>query len=387
MSEVAKDEVAAPEIVSSEEVVPEVAPDLRQRNTKTEDSEEQVNTKTPDALEAEAKDEKVRTKKENQEILSDALIEKLPVSVQKYARMVFPILLNIGHLLNILGPYAIMAYEKAKEVYVKLEPYHPFLLLEMFSGLVLIFFGGFFALTIAAVEAFRIAGWSEFVVAAKEIRKNYHQFIEANVKDDEEDLDGDGISDSLQISKTQLVTRKMKLFMLNTDPEELSDALTCLYTGFLGVLAALRLQFARTIALGATIGQVLEKPANKYATPLLKKMFPEEYHSWITVGTRYVTRTIGCSVAWFLQRIISAVHAAIRGSTLFCNGFAAWMKKHGHNSLAEGYFDEVFAGVCCLFGLYFQLTSFFLLPWYMSLLLFPLVALEFSLTLILSWSA
>lgn len=40
------------------------------------------------------------------------------------------------------------------------------------------------------------------------------------------------------------------------DPAQLQEAAGGLYVGFLAVVAALRLQFARAVALGASIGDI-----------------------------------------------------------------------------------------------------------------------------------
>jgi len=194
-----------------------------------------------------------------------------------------------------------------------------------------------------------------------------------NTEDNEKDEDNDGIADVLQIDKAHLITRKIQVFMLNTNPEEISNALGSLYTGLLGVIAALKIQFARTIALGATIGECLETPAKKYLTPVLFKMTPREYHNWVTVGVTYITRSIGVSIAWFLQRVISSVHAAIKGGTMFTAAFAEFTGKYGYTTLSEGYFDEIFAVIAAFVGLYLQLSNMFVLPWYLNLLLLPLV--------------
>jgi hypothetical protein len=55
----------------------------------------------------------------------------------------------------------------------------------------------------------------------------------------------------------QLVWRKVDVGLRAVEPAQLQEALGGLYMGFLAVVAALRLQFARAIALGASIGDII----------------------------------------------------------------------------------------------------------------------------------
>ena len=109
-----------------------------------------------------------------------------------------------------------------------------------------------------------------------------------------------------QISKQELAARKMYLYLKCSDPEVLSEATQSLYTGkgyafpylparvgeaysmrdlvFVCVVATLRLRFARAISLGASIGDVLLKPVQKFVLPKVKPLIDEDIHKWL----RYV---------------------------------------------------------------------------------------------------
>jgi hypothetical protein len=82
-----------------------------------------------------------------------------------------------------------------------------------------------------------------------------------------------------QISKKALMSRKITLFMKSVNPVELSMALSGVYAGLVAVVAALQLEFARTVAFGATIGEVLAEPIVKCSRPGLKKVVPEVHPS------------------------------------------------------------------------------------------------------------
>jgi hypothetical protein len=58
--------------------------------------------------------------------------------------------------------------------------------------LALAFFGGYFAVTIAAIEAAKMCGWETTMAALRDLHDNYNLALEAHYKDDQEDLDNDG---------------------------------------------------------------------------------------------------------------------------------------------------------------------------------------------------
>lgn len=339
------------------------------------------------------KGKEVRSLDENKKIMAKNLIQQMPswvpdnvkTNLDKLFDFVWPVFLAMCKLVDILSPLVPIVTENAKKFWTFLQPYQPMLMAPMLCGLVFIFFGGYFVLTISAFEAFRLSGWDSFCSACTTLYANYEAFKKKSEEDDKEDLDGDGIADVLQIEQKTLITRKVGVFMRSTDPVIMSQALTSIYTGFVGVVATLKIQFAKTITLGATIGECIHGPIDSILEPILYKVVPADYHKWVEVGGDYVCRSVGCSIAWFFQRIISALHAAIRGSYMFTEAFADFTKFHGYTTLSEGFWDEIFAIICSLFGLYLQITSMFMMPWILTFLLMPIVTLEWFLQLSLSF--
>jgi hypothetical protein len=58
--------------------------------------------------------------------------------------------------------------------------------------LALAFFGGYFAVTMAAIEAAKMCGWETTIAALHDLHDNYNLALEAHYKDNQEDLDNDG---------------------------------------------------------------------------------------------------------------------------------------------------------------------------------------------------
>ncbi|KAJ1467634.1 hypothetical protein T484DRAFT_1858135, partial [Baffinella frigidus] len=74
-----------------------------------------------------------------------------------------------------------------------------------------------------------------------------------------------------------------------------------------GVLATLKLQFARTVAIAVSISDNLRKPAGILLTPALAAAMPIEYQHWISPSINLVCKMLAMTVAWMLTRIIAAV--------------------------------------------------------------------------------
>lgn len=64
--------------------------------------------------------------------------------------------------------------------------------------------------------------------------------------------------------------------------------------------------------------------------PALHHLVPAEYHKWTPLVRRYVARSIGVSVAWWLYRLIAALHSALRGADLVVKGGLGYAVRHGY---------------------------------------------------------
>ncbi len=114
----------------------------------------------------------------------------------------------------------------------------------------LCFFGGYFATLTAAVEAYRITGWERTRDALCVIARNVEAAQRANMKDDELDEDGNGIPDTQEISRRELVVRKIGVVAKAINPDQMTEALNAVYMGFVAVVATLRVHFAACVSLG-----------------------------------------------------------------------------------------------------------------------------------------
>jgi len=302
------------------------------------------------------------------------LSEKVPEKARPYVQKAAPILAKLMVFCIIATPYVLKAVKKIDEVMHKL-PLHLF---RALIGLVICFFGGVFPLTIAAVEAWKACGGDEAVKAIKELRHEFTRCQEAFDKDDQVDADGDGVADVNQITGKELMERKLKIALKVVKPETVSTQVTLLYTGWIGVVATLKIQFAKTIALGAAIGQRLYEPTQKYLEPTLLAMCPEEYVQWVPYIVKWGCKAIAVYIAWWIQRIISAFHSAIRGGLMCGKELVIFANDKGWIQATEDetYLDEIVGWGLAAFGFMTQMMLGFSVPFPLSLFMWPLYMVE-----------
>ena len=192
-----------------------------------------------------------------------------------------------------------------RKLYHRLEKYNPEAVFQMFTGFILIFFGGFFVVTVALIEAFKQGGSDTMFENLATLQEEIKAVKEANEDDDMLDEDGDGIPDVKQITKDQLAKRKLRVALNAMDPLVVQAALANLWTATLSACATVKLQFARTIALGVSIGNYINRPVMRYIVPLLEAFTDKTYHKWYPTLFSYICRSIGASIAFQIQRILS----------------------------------------------------------------------------------
>jgi hypothetical protein len=181
---------------------------------------------------------------------------------------------------------------------------------------------GYFPMLIATVEAFRTIGYDRTKASLIELYKSYRIAREASEKDDTLDENNDGVADVNQISKSQLISRKIRVVLTAVDPSMVNEALAGVSSGLMAVLATLKLQFAQTAVLASAIGDVFSKAFDKVLHEPLLVVVPSTYHKWIPVGLKWLSRTLAMSAAYTAQRVISAFHSALRGAQVVARAVA-----------------------------------------------------------------
>jgi len=304
-----------------------------------------------------------------------------------------PYMAMLLQALNFIYPYLVMAYEGVMKFYEAAKPYHIDSLGPAFFGFFLAFFGGHFVVLIATVEAFRTCGWDRMKQHLSVMYKDIMKVKAASAEDDKKDEDHDGIADVKQIGSQDLVMRKFDLFLTECDPEALSMAISGLNSGFIAVLAVLRVKFAKAVTLGATIGEAMANNIEPFLVPSLEDLLETKYHKWIRPAIQYTCKSIGISIAFFIQRILSAFHSSIRGGQIFTQGILEYaikvpqlkkyLDKDGDNKPDIMPGSKPFlaiSAVVAILGFTSQMTVGFSLFFPLNIILFPFSILEYLMT-------
>lgn len=302
------------------------------------------------------------------------LSDKAPEKVRPYILKAAPIVGMAAVYIRIAIPHIVKFYSMCAEQFAKL----PMGLMRAVLGFCMCFFGGVFPGTIAAYEAWSMCGGKEAVASVKVIWGQFEKVLEANKKDGEEDKDGDGKPDVDQLDPKELVIHKTKLILQNVDPAEVSKQLGLLYTGWIGVLATLKIQFARTITLGVAIGDKLYGPTEHFIQPILIKLVEEEYRQWVPVVLKWICKAVAVSIAWWIQRVISAFHSCIRGGLMFGRELVHYMHEKGYVKfdIDDTFIDEGIGWGIAVVGFFAQLYFGFGVPFPLNLFFLPLNFVE-----------
>jgi hypothetical protein len=180
-------------------------------------------------------------------------------------------------------------------------------------GLLLMTFGGTFAATIAAVEAFRQIAWRDTKVNMAVLYKQY-EIAEAAAKKDDDEHPREGEDTDAAVRRRAMVVFKA------VDPDLISKAASAIWAGLFAVVCALRVKFAHAVSLGVAIGDMTTGVVHRHGEPILKELVGPSLHKWVPVISRWLCRSFSVMLAWFLQRIIITFHSALRGSTMFVDG-------------------------------------------------------------------
>jgi len=302
------------------------------------------------------------------------------IDFQEMSEKFGPIFLMITEVLLKLDDVVLFAYQKGLEFWEFLSPYHPEELVPAVVGILLVFFGGTFAVLIQAIEAARLFGFNKTMQSLRVLFRQLAIARDAYERDNKVDEDKDGVADVKQIDTKQLAIRKMTLFLRTVDPQELATALEGLTQAWLAIIGTLRIKFAQAITLGSSIGNAL----HKYLSPLIIKtvghLVPKDYKRWFPIVLQYTFRYIGVSLAFYIVRIVSAVFMGMKGAELFIVGTTNYLVRHSY--LSGDYIDTgswmvsaAFTALA-LFGAYWQISSNFSLPFPLNILLLPLSILE-----------
>lgn len=316
----------------------------------------------------------------------NALTEKAPQKMQPYLELATPHLVTVC----VMGEYVLpRIVDLFGRVYDVLESLPEDILIAI-VGVAICFFGGVFPATIAAFEAWHRCGGQEAWQHVKKLWREGRKVKLAHRQDTkqlEEELQK--VDDKTKgIDTAALVKRKAYVALKAMDPATLNESIVHLYLGWVGVLAVLKIQFAKVVTLGDAIAAKLYHLVSRIE-PKLVEVCPDDLEKWIPIVVRAGCTFVAVTVAWFVNRIVSAVHSALRGGYLCASSLAKYLKDHHDIDVeAKGPYAMDFLGLAISFlGLIFQFTFRFGVPFPLNLLTWPLSLLEAHIMWVVSGSS
>jgi len=252
--------------------------------------------------------------------------------------------------------------------------------ISLLIGCIICFFGGVYPTFFAAITAAKHGGISVLTKALGELADEAIIIINESKKDDKVDADNDGIADVKQISNNAYILRKAKLVGQKMNPKKVDHALSAMYKVWLSVMAVLAVQFAKTVALSVSISEFLQKPVDRFLSPVIQIVVPDEYDKWVPILLNWAAKCIAMSIAWYIQAIIYAATSAMTGSVIATRALLLILKKKGFNvpeDLNDTSVDEIMGYCVAFLGFYFQFKMNFSVPFPFNVLLFPLEIAEY----------
>lgn len=294
-------------------------------------------------------------------------------------------------LIQACAPIALQCFDIVAQLQKIGEQYQLELLLPSFFGLVMCFFGGSYMMVIVAIEAYLLCGHDTIVQCWTLLSEDFRRFLRESSLDDElysSTSDKGTENNTVAPSNTALsndqhvphaLQRKFLLFLRTIDPLRLRDACYALQATFFAVVSVLKIELARSVALGQSISSVLEaNPITLHLIDVIAAALPAHYARWAAPVLTYLLRMAVISICLFIHRSVAAFHSAIKGGFLLSRNFLLYLAARNiiEINLEETLIDEVFGILFAFFGLLFQLSHSFALPFPLNVLLFPLTCIE-----------
>lgn len=246
------------------------------------------------------------------------------------------------------------------------------------AGLVYCFCGGYFPALFAALQAAEHCGGPTMIAAISDLTDQALLAIDAvEANQEQHHLFGQAPSPRERLLKhTRLVLKTI-------DPVRVNQACAAIYASWMGILAVLEKEFARTIALSVTIGNSIRPVTHLVLSPAAYRVIPEDYHQWVPLMVNWTCKAVAVSLVWRIQRVITAYSSAIAGGLLFSRSVFRWAR---HNRSIRRYLpkaqttwmDELLGYSVAGLGLYSQVGNgfSFQVPFPLNLVTWPFELVE-----------
>lgn len=320
--------------------------------------------------------------------------------VKNMLKQAKPLVEKMEPIVRASYPYIVVIKDAAVQGYCLVQPYWDAEVSSIALALVLLFFGGNFALSIACWQVFRVSGQRLVSKSWEELRTSFQEALATLKKDPEAQAifggDNDGniavsqIWSALKLlaiadsdKEKELAKTKVSLLLKCIDPAKILDASIGLWTGLVAILAILRSRFVQSITIGANVGQKVVEINKPLVQPKLYEAFPH-HHKWVDFGLRSSGGIIGAITALILIRVISAFNLALEGGDMLVKYLLRLNDRKGYLPNFKLSEDQSRIGIwiVAVVGFLVQLRSGFGLPLLLRIPLSPMIFVEWILTLL-----
>lgn len=225
-------------------------------------------------------------------------------------------------------------------------------------GLVYCFAGGYYPTLFTALQAAQRCGWQVAVRALADLTDEAGKAIEAAA------LEKPSKKSKHLPSAKEMFAEKTMVVLATVDPMKINEAVGALYTTWMGVSSVLEREFARTITLSMTIAGHIQSVASFVIAPPVYLCVPKDYHQWVPVVIGWGCKAAAMSVAWRIQRVLTAYISAITGGLMCSRAVMRMLSRRGvklfgvineeHEKTSS---DEVVGFILAGLGLYSQIGS------------------------------
>jgi len=262
---------------------------------------------------------------------------------------------------------------------------------RIYLGVLMLLFGRSFIVTFTMVEAFHHGGSSILMDNVSLLQKQIQSVVEANEKDNLIDDDGDGIADVDEISKKALLKRKIKLVTTSIQPAIIKNAFQAFWTATIGAATAVKIDTAKAIALGVSMGDDIDLFTHRSIVPTVVPFINKELHPWLPLTIRYTCRFLGVLIAFITFSYVSIVATSTRGSFLLVEYLQAFVESQRQGSTAAAEtgepmeYDIRYVLALSVIGILFQSYAYEeAVPMWGQLIFFPAFGVEHVLHLFVS---
>jgi len=295
-----------------------------------------------------------------------------------------PVVKKVGEFIDFIGPYAVIAYAKASQVWGDAQQYKSEI--KILLGFFFLFFGGNVVYTLVAIEAFMVIGFERTKRSFITLYESFKTARDVLAKDEPLESSQPEPPQPPQTPKkevtffqqTEKITQKLSNLAKKLDPEKVTQSLADLSTGMIAAIAALQSSLARCITIGASLSDLVLKHHKEYFVLHATRALPMELHKWIEPGFYYGSKVLGFIIAFIIQKWLLVYSACLRGADLLLEGL------HERKLITE----EQFSILCKIsfavasVGFLKQLFYGFSMWAIFNLILFPLFIFESMLRII-----